>query len=149
MRIPRPFIPLRVESDDYCHTVHIVERHYTFGPDGLLTSIVSQGQELLAAPVRIVCVEDGATAVWDNSYPDNESESFIQSRSDEQTVICGAKQSERFIINTCTKVDYDGIIDIDLKLMTRGQTVAQAFGIAETKPVLFKLDRLWLELPLN
>lgn len=149
MRIPRPFIPLRVESADYCHAVHVIDRDYTFGPDGLPISIVSQGHELLAAPVRVVCMEDGAPAVWDNDYPDNESESFIQHRSDEQAVICGAKQSERFIIDTCTTVGYDGNIDIDFKLMTRGMTVAQVFGVADTKPVLFKLDRLWLEIPLK
>ena len=59
MRIPRPFIPLRVESGNCCHTVHVIDRDYTFGPDGLPTSIVSQGHELLAAPMRVVCVEDG------------------------------------------------------------------------------------------
>lgn len=149
MRIPRPFIPLRVESGNCCHTVHVIDRDYTFGPDGLPTSIVSQGHELLAAPMRVVCVEDGQPAVWDNDYPENESESFIQRRSDEQAVICGAKQSERFIIDVCTTVDYDGNMDMDFKLMTRGKTVAQVFGVVDTKPVHFKLDRLWLEVPMK
>ena len=38
---------------------------------------------------------------------------------------------------------------MDFKLMTRARTVAQVFGIAEAKPTLFKLDRLWLEIPLR
>jgi|GEM_PF-2684373 len=38
---------------------------------------------------------------------------------------------------------------MDFKLMTRGKTVAQVFGIAEAKPTLFKLDRLWLGIPLR
>ncbi len=149
MRIPRPFLPVCVESANLCHTVYVVDRDYTFGPDGLPVSIRSQGQELLASPVRIVCVEDGADAVWDDQYPENESESFIQSRSDEKAVICGAKQSERFILDSCTTVNYDGSMEIDLKFMTRGKTVAQEFGIADVKPVRFKLDRLWLEIPLK
>lgn len=149
MKIPQPFIPVRVETSELSHTVHVLGRDYTFGPDGLISSIVSEGHELLAAPMRIVAVEEGAPAVWDMDYPGNESESFIQHRNDQEAVICGAMQSERFIINTCNTVDYDGNIDIDFKLMTRGKTVAQVFGIAETKPTLFKLDQLWLEIPLK
>lgn len=149
MRIPKPFLPVCVESENLCHTVHVIGRDYIFGPDGLPTSIRSQGQELLASPVRVICTEDGGDALWDDNYPENESESFIQSRSDKEAVICGAKQSERFILDCCTTVRYDGSMEIDLKLMTRGKTVAQEFGIADIRPVLFRLDRLWLEIPLK
>ena len=149
MKIPKPYIPLRAESNHLNHTVHISERDYTFGADGMITSLISQGHELLAAPIRIVAQEDGHPSEWDNNYPENESESFIQSRSDEKIVICGAKQSERFIIDTCNTVDYDGNIDIDLKLMTRGLTVAQGFGVADIKPLQYILDKLWIEIPLK
>ncbi len=149
MNIPHPFIPLRAETVGLEHTVHVIGRDYTIGADGMITSIRSQNVELLAAPMRIVAVEDGEEARWDDNYPDNESESFIQRRSDEEIVICGAKQSDRFIADICYCIDYDGCIDMELKLMTRGKTVAQVFGIAETKPTLFQLDRLWLEIPLR
>ena len=149
MKISQPFIPLRAETNGLEHTVHVVGRDYTIGADGMITSIKSEGVELLASPMRIVSVEDGRESVWDMNYPGNESESFIQRRSDEEIIICGAKQSERFITDTCYKIDYDGCIDIDFKLMTRGKTVAQVFGIAETKPTLFRLDKLWLEIPLR
>lgn len=36
-----------------------------------------------------------------------------------------------------------------MKLMTRGKTVAQIFGLAGEKPIRYKLDRLWLEIPLK
>ncbi len=149
MKIPQPFIPLRAETNGLEHTIHVIGRDYTIGADGMITSIKSEGIELLASPTRVVSVEDGEESNWDNDYPANESESFIQSRSDAEIVICGAKQSDRFIIDTCYKIDYDGCIDIDLKLMTRGKTVAQCFGLTETKPTLFKLDRLWFEIPLR
>lgn len=149
MNIPRPFIPLRAETNNLCHTVHVVDRDYTIGADGMITSIVSQGVELLAAPVRLVLIEDGQPASWDDDYPENESESFIQRRSDEEIVICGAKQSERFIIDSCYTIGYDGGIDIDLKLMTRGKTVAETFGLSAYKPTEYKLDQLWLEIPLR
>lgn len=149
MRIPHPFIPLRAETIGLSHHIHVIDRDYTIGPDGMITSIVSQGHELLAAPMRIVAVEEGESANWDDNYPDNESESFVQRRSDEQIVICGAKQSDRFIVDLCYTIEYDGNIDIDFKLMTRGKTVAQVFGIAEAKPTRFQLDSLWLELSLR
>lgn len=140
---------MRVDTHDLSHTVHVIGRDYTIGADGMITSIRSEGVELLASPVRIVSVEDGEESVWDTDYPENESESFIQSRSDAEAVICGAKQSERFIVDFCYRIDYDGCIDIDMKLMPRGKTVAQVFGLADVKPVLFRLDRLWLEIPLK
>ena len=149
MKIPQPFIPVRAHTHDLFHTVEVLGRTYTFGADGLLSSVLVGGEELLAAPVRIVMKEDGGDAVWDDNYPENESESFIQKRDDAQVVLCGAKQSERFIVDTCSVVNYDGTIDIDLKLMTRGKTVAQVFGIAGVAPTQFKLDNLWLEIPLR
>lgn len=91
MKIPSPFIPVRVDTHDLSHTVHVVGRDYTIGADGMITSLKSEGVELLASPVRIVSVEDGEESVWDTDYPENESESFIQSRSDAEAVICGAK----------------------------------------------------------
>lgn len=149
MRILKPFIPLRVETQDLCHTVNVAGRSYTFGADGMIKSIVAEGQELLAEPMRLVIVEDGESSVFDDDYPNNESESFIQRRSDEEAVICGCKQSERFIVDFCNTVRYDGNIDIDLKLMTRGKTVSQVFGISDFKELEYKLDKLWLEVPLK
>lgn len=149
MKIPNPFIPLRVSTDELSHKAEVIGRSYTFGADGMLSSITAQGVELLAAPMRIVLSEDGECAKFDDNYPENESESFIQSRSDETAVICGCKQSDRFIIDFCNTIDYDGNIDIDLKLMPRGLTVAQLYGINKIKPLQFKLDKLWLEIPLK
>ena len=51
MKIPSPFIPLRVTTDNLCHRVDVVGRSYTFGADGMITQIITQGQELLAEPM--------------------------------------------------------------------------------------------------
>ena len=115
MKIPQPFLPVTVESENLHHTVRVVGREYTFGPDGMITSVKSEGHELLAAPMRLVCIEDGEASVFNRDYANNESESFIQRRSDSEAVICGAMQTDRFLINTCQKISYDGNIDIDFK----------------------------------
>ena len=54
MRISKPYIPLRVETKELCHTVNIAGRSYTFGADGMIKSIVVNGQEILAEPMRII-----------------------------------------------------------------------------------------------
>lgn len=149
MKIPSPFIPVRVTTDGLCHTAEVVGRSYTFGADGMISQITTQGHELLAEPMRLIMVEDGKAAVFNDNYPENESESFIQSRSDEKAVICGCRQTERFITDFCSTIDYDGNIDIDLKLMPKGLTVAQVFGIGDLEPLQFRLDKLWLEVPLK
>lgn len=149
MKIPSPFIPLRVESKEFTHTVDVIGRSYKIGADGMITSIISGENELLASPIRLVLQEDGKNAIFQDDYDTNESESFIQSRSDEKTVICGCKQSERFIIDFCTTISYDGVCDIDLKLMPKGLTVAQALGVENFEPLRFKLDKLWIEIPLK
>ena len=105
---------MRIETQGLCHTVNLSNKSYTFGADGMITSIKAEGHELLAEPMRIVMAEDGAESVFNNNYPENESESFIQKRCDEEAIICGCKQSDRFIINFCSTVRYDGNIDIDL-----------------------------------
>lgn len=149
MRIADPFLPVRIETQGLCHTVNLSNKSYTFGADGMITSIKAEGHELLAEPMRIVMVEDGEESVFDNNYPENESESFIQKMCDEEAIICGCKQSDRFIIDFCNTVRYDGNIDIDLKLMTRGKTVAEVLGLSKKKEFLYKLDKMWLEIPLK
>ena len=149
MRITPPFLPLRIETKELCHTVRVTNKSYTFGADGMIKSIITDGVELLADPIRLVMEEDGEESIFDDNYPENESESFIQSRSDEEAIICGCKQSERFIVDFCNRIRYDGNIYIDLKLMTRGRTVKEVFGISKKKALLYKLDKMWLEIPLK
>ncbi|MBE7050494.1 MAG: hypothetical protein E7394_06935 [Ruminococcaceae bacterium] len=149
MRIPKPFLPVKITTEDLYHKVDVVGRTYTFGPDGMIHSIKSLGCELLASPMRIVMKEDGKDAVFNDDYKSNESESFIQSRNEENAVVCGCKQSERFIVDFTNTINYDGNIDIDVKFMTKGLTVAQVLGVSDMEPLKYKLDNLWLEIPLK
>ena len=149
MKIPSPFTPVRVKTENFTHTVEIVDKSYSFGADGMICSMIVNEKELLSSPMRLVIQEDGESARLDDDYQSNESESFIQKRTDEEAVICGCKQSERFIVDFSSAVHFDGSCDIDLKLMPRGLTVMQALGVGEIKKLNFKLDKLWLEIPLK
>ncbi len=149
MKIPSPFLPVEVTTENLEHTVRTLGRTCTFGVNSMPNSIKVNGNEILSAPIRVVMREDGEESVWDTDYPNNESESFIFSRSDEGTVICGSMRSERFVINTCFRIEYDGCMVVDLKLMTKGGTVAQGYGLEARKPLRYLLDHMWLEIPLK
>ncbi len=149
MKIPYPFLPVEVREEGLNHRVNVVGREMVFGADGMPVSVKVNGEELLAGPVRFVGAEDGEPICWRQDYEDNESESFIQKRCDREAVLCGAMASPRFILDSCIRIGYDGGLDFDVKLMPMGKTVAQVFGLAEKKPLRYRLDRLWLEIPLR
>ncbi len=142
MSVIKPYTPIRVTEDEHI-TAEVILRTLTFGTDSLPTSILSEGEELLSAPLRIVGKEDGNPIEW------LQKESFIYSRSEEELVVCGTMQSEQFIINTHLKLEFDGCLSVDLKLMPKGLTVAQVFGTDAYTPPKFRLDELILELPLT
>ena len=149
MKIPTPFLPVEVTSSGLTHKVDILGRSITFGANSLPASIVSQDTEILAAPVRLVGLENNQPIQWDDNYPDNESESFIQERNDRAATICGAMLSDMFIVNAAFKVNFDGCIEVDMKVMPRGRTVPEVFGLTKPRQLRFELNRLWLEIPLN
>lgn len=149
MRIPQPFTPVRVTSNNFDHNVEVLGRYFVFGANSFPTSIKTQNVELLDAPISLCGTECGEEIVWDDDYANNESESFIHSRSAEKVNICGAMQSRLFIVNTSISVEYDGSIFFDLKVMPRGRTVAQFFGLQQKNINEYKLERLWLEIPLK
>ena len=71
------------------------------------------------------------------------------SHSQEKAVIVGSMQSECFIVNTSYRIEYDGYFDFDIKIMPRGGTVAEDFGLEVAKKREYILSRLWLEIPLK
>nr|MBQ4317899.1 hypothetical protein [Clostridia bacterium] len=149
MKIMSPFLPVEVTTEGLNHNVKVLGRNYTLGADSMPSSILVNGNELLAAPMRIVMGEDGQQTVWDTDYPNNESESFIHKRNDEGVIICGTMASERFIVNTCFRIEYDGCMVVDLKVMPKGHTVPQGFGLEKRAQLNYKLDYMWLEIPLK
>jgi hypothetical protein len=58
MKIPTPFLPVEVTSSGLTHKVDILGSSITFDANSLPTSIVSQGTEILAEPIRLVGLED-------------------------------------------------------------------------------------------
>ena len=138
-----PWIPMSVsEGNDLC-AVSMWDRTYTVDKNVLFTSIVSRGNEILNAPIRLVGLENGEEIVWKEQSP------FVMSANEEQVTLCCSQESSAFIVNTALKTDFDGYCDMDIKIMPRGRTVAEVFGVDKVKPNEYSLDRLWLEIPLK
>ena len=51
--IPKPFFPVREESEGLNHIVTMTKTVAAFGADSLPYSLIADGHELLAAPVRL------------------------------------------------------------------------------------------------
>ncbi len=143
MAIVPPYTPIKVTEDGNRLSADIILRKIEFGRDSLPTSIISDGEELLSAPISIHGHEDGEEMVWATV------DRFIFERSDEELTVCGSMQSDRFIINTSIKLGFDGCMCIDLKLMPRGMTVAQVFGVSDIKKMNYRINDLYVDIPLK
>ena len=67
----------------------------------------------------------------------------------EKAVIYATAQSETFIVNTCTTLEFDGCATVDIKLMPRGFTVPQLFGLEKKETPKTYLDYFHIEIPIK
>ncbi len=142
MSVIKPFTPIAVEEENGI-SARLVMSIVRFGGDGLPESIVADGEELLAGPCRMVGTEDGEPMIWETR------DRFIAERSEEKLTVCGTVQSGQFIVNTCFRLEFDGCMTVDVKLMPRGRTVAQVFGVDQKKQPGYRVGNLILEIPLK
>lgn len=138
-----PWTPVEAEQQGNACSVEVWDRTYTVDSDLLFTSIKSRGNEILSAPMRLVGIENGEEIVWTEQAP------FIFEQDGEMATLCASAESTTFIVNTAMKVEFDGNVDIDIKIMPRGKTVYEVFGVGTPKPNEYSLDKLWLEIPLK
>ena len=140
---PKPWTGVATREKDNGVVLNVLGRTYEIDNAVLPTSIVSLGEELLYSPMRIVCREYGQDTKW------QDPQVFLMEESDEQqAVVCATMAGRQVYINTVVRTEYDGCMDIEIKVMPRGATVRETyFGLAEEDP--YRLDKLWLEIPLK
>lgn len=144
--IMKPWIPLTVTEAENRIKISLWGRTYECSEKSFLSSIVSQGQEMLTGPVRIVGTENGHTLSW------GKFNNFVMNSSDEEKVtICSTAESERFIINTSMGIEYDGCIDLGVSVMPQGRSAKQTMGLGleGLNELQFSLSRLWIEIPFR
>lgn len=143
-KLMRPWEPTEAfESDNKC-TVRVWGREYEAGECGMLSSVISQNRQLLAAPMRIVAAEGGGDVVFSGAQC-----YLMNDVTEEAAAFCCAAESENFLIDTSCRVEYDGYMEWTLSVMPKGMSVAAACGVEAPRVVSAALTRLWLEIPLR
>lgn len=146
MKIMKTWIPVEVDVNGSKVTTKVWGRQYKSGKTSFLESILSQDQELLASPVRLVGEENGRKFVW------NDFKNYVMNDSNEEKItLCSSVESEVFILNTSLKIEYDGCVDMSISIMPQGRSVKQALGldIDGLNGIQFSLTKLWLEIPIK
>ncbi len=140
-KVYAPFTPVVVQG----RTVSVVERSYTVNAQGLFDSVVSQGREMLAAPMALVVeLENGERVSWSDDRVAG------QALHPDTAVFETAAQGSGLGVQGSVTVEEDGCAKIELTLRPeadRQQSAApdsnrqQATGLGVT--------RAWLEIALK
>jgi len=125
-----PWTPVTVKSGSSGVEVGVWGRSYNLAKGALPASIVAAGEELLAGPMRLVGQASGKPIEWKRSG------NFVFSADKSQAVVCAWQAGDELIVNTTTRIEFDGLARVDLVVLPQHKTA--------TKP-----DRLWLEVPLR
>lgn len=143
-KIMRPWIPVTANEQDNACEVQVWGRTYTAASSCMLSSVVSQKRELLAAPIRIVGTDNGRDICF------TDAKCFLMDEvTKESAAFCCAAEAEDLVVNTTCKVEYDGFMDWTLSVMPQGLSVAASCGVKEDEQYACNLTRLWMEIPLK
>lgn len=140
-----PFSPVRLTEKNGAFSLDVWGRTYGFDKgSALFSSILSQGEEILAAPIRVVMEENEEKSVW------TDTQIFaMDSENAEAQTVCATASSQAFYLNTVTTAEFDGFCRIQLRIVPRGYTVREEFFAGERKPPEFRINKLWLEIPIK
>lgn len=142
-RVPRPWLPVEAKDDQQDVTVSVWGREYRQEKHALPTGWTTQGRELLAAPIRLVGEANGEPILWEDEG------CYLLENKETYAHINGYSQSQCLIANSSFRVEYDGGVRWDLRILPRGMTVPQVFGLEPCPIKGWNLTRLYLQIPLK
>lgn len=143
-KIMRPWTPIAASEQNNTCEINVWGRTYKMAGTCMPSSVVSQGKELLAAPMRIVGTDN------DKDIAFTDAKCFLMNDvTPESAAFCCAAEASDLIVNTVCNVEYDGYMDWTLSVMPQGLSVAAACGVKEGEVYACNLTRLWLEIPLK
>ena len=123
--------------------VHSFGRTYTYESSVLPSSVLSQGQELLAGPMTFSLRSNGSDMTFEPAtvLPIDDQE--------DGCTLSATMQSELFYVNTCVTTEEDGCTFANVTLMPRGFTVRQIFGLEPKEYRERTVERFWLDIPVR
>ena len=141
--VPKPWTAIEKTEREGKISLKVWGREYALDKSLLFTSITSQGEDLLRAPIKIFGIENG------EEFCAGEAVTHILNAKSDTVSVISTTRSKSFVFNTALEFEYDGFCKIDLKVMPVGYTVNEVFGVEKNKQKDFKLERLWIDIPLK
>lgn len=124
-----PYTALTAKSDPSGVEVGAWGRTHKF--HGVLpASIVTQGEEILAAPIRLVGRASGEPIEWKRAG------NLLFQAGQAQVIVSGWQAGDELIVNSTTRIEMDGLIRVDVVVLPQHRRSP-------------KLEQLWLETPLK
>ena len=125
-----PWTPVEAETAEGVVSLKVWGREYRFERSPLPTGIRTAGEEILSSPVRLAGKVDGRPISWSSG-----GASLLKLTGSEAVVI-GWAEDESLILNAVSKLEFDGMMRIDVALV----------GKRGASP---SIESLWLEIPLK
>ncbi len=110
-------------------TVELLGRRVRFGDAGLPESIQSAGEELLAAPMRLVVERDGRELPWRREPVQ------VLERAEDHVKVAGLWRTDDLRLSVTCNLEYDGFAWVEVKLQPTGAAT--------------RVDAVRLEAPLR
>lgn len=143
VKLMKPWTAVQTEQNENGISIEVWNRTYIYEKSVLPSKIISNGEKVLAFPIKIGGIENGEEIIW------SDPEVFITEADQNCATVVGCAESKAFIMNTVADVEYDGYTTVDLKIMPRGITVQQVFGMGKSEIKGFDLSRLYVEIPID
>jgi hypothetical protein len=124
-----PWTPVTVKTNASGVTVGVWGRTHKLA-NVLPSSIVTAGGEILAAPIRLVGRVSGKPIEWTRGG------NFVFRADKSHAIISGWQAGDDLIVNTTTRVEFDGMMRVDLVVLPQRKMTP-------------KLEQLWLEVPIK
>lgn len=142
-RVQNPWLPLEAVERAGDVSVAVWGRVYRQKNTVFPSFLSTQGRELLYAPIRLAGEANGQPICWEDEG------CYLLSHSDGEAIVNGYAQSQCLIANSSFRVEYDGGARWDIRVLPRGLTVPQIFGLEKCTVPGWNLTRLSLQIPLR
>ncbi len=141
--IPHPWHPIEATQKDQRVDVKVWGRIATQEASLFPVSITTQQKELLYAPIRLVGRANDEDIVWQDEG------CYLIDPKNVKAVGYGYAQCHGLIADSTMQWEYDGAAHWDVKIMPRGVTVPELFGLEPPSVTEWNLQKLHLEIPLR
>ena len=136
--------PVESVNNGNDYDVKVWNRTYKISDAPLFSSIITNGKEALAGPIRLAGECFGKPIEWDKC------ENYeMEDHDDKQRTFVQSTQFRELILNTKMTVYYDGCVKCNITLAPQGYHRTAVYGQSPTQRENMRLNKFWLEIPFK